>query len=400
VQLDVPLAPPDAFALDPAVVHLNHGSFGACPRAVLAEQTRLRARVEAATMRYFVCEWQGDVDRARARVAGWLGGDPDGFVFVPNTTTAVSAVLGSLSFGPGDELLCTDHTYKACRNALERTARRTGASVVTAAIPWPIADAADATRAILDAVTPRTRLALVDHISSATALVFDLPAILAGLAARGVDAIVDGAHAPGQVALDLRALGAAYYIGNGHKWLCGPKGCAFLHVRADRRAPIHPLVTSHGFASDYGPPNRFHAEHDWQGSHDPTAYLSLPAAIDTIGDFGGGNATDDGWDAVRARNHALALAARDLLADRLGAGTMAPASMIGAMAVVPISLPDGARALAIEKDLLLRGWEVPIIEGPRGQALVRVATHVYIRLDEVEGLAVALAASGIRGATP
>src|SRR4029079_4292272 len=128
VQLDVPLAPPDAFALDPAVVHLNHGSFGGCPRAVLAAQTRLRARVEAATMRYFVCEWQGDVDRARARVAGWLGGDPDGFVCVPNTTTAVSAVLGSLSFGPGDELLCTDHTYKACRNALERTARRTGAS--------------------------------------------------------------------------------------------------------------------------------------------------------------------------------------------------------------------------------------------------------------------------------
>ncbi len=391
-RIDVPVAPPGAFVLDPAVVHLNHGSYGACPRAVLDEQTRLRARLEAATMRYFVRDWQGDTDHARARVAAFVGADPEGLVFVPNTTTAVSAVLGSIALAPGDELLATDHTYRACRNALDRTAARTGARVVVAPLPWPIADAADATAAILGAATPRTRLALVDHITSATALVLDVAAIVRALADRGIDALIDGAHAPGQIELDVTAIGAAYYIGNGHKWLCGPKGVAFLHVRADRRAEVHPLGTSHGFSREYGPSNRFWAEHDWQGTHDPTAYLALPTAIDDVGAMGGG------WPAVRARNHALAVAARELLADRLGAGTLAPASMLGAMAAVPIALPDGAAALALEAQLLDQGWEVPVIAGPRGKALVRIATHLYNRLDEIEGLAVALAALGIRGA--
>src|SRR5262249_8828276 len=157
------------------------------------------------------------------------------------------------------------------------------------------------------------------HITSATAIVCDLAAIVSALAARGVDTLVDGAHAPGQVEVDLGALGAAYYVANGHKWLCAPKGAAFLHVRADRRAQVRPLVTSHGASPDYGPANRFHAEHDWTGTHDPTAYLSLPFAIDHVASLVPG-----GWPEVRARNHALAIAGRALLTDRLAAGTLAP----------------------------------------------------------------------------
>jgi isopenicillin-N epimerase len=382
--------PSEAFGLDPTVVHLNHGSYGACPRAVLDEQVRLRARLEAATMRYFVRDWQGDVDRARARVAAFVGADPEGFVFVPNTTTGVATVLASLDLAPGDELLATDHTYRACRNALDRTAARTGARIVVAPLPWPVASADQVTAAITAAATPRTRLALVDHITSATAIVCDLAAIVSALAARGVDTLVDGAHAPGQVDVELGALGAAYYVANGHKWLCGPKGAAFLHVRADLRARVRPLVTSHGASPEYGPPNRFHAEHDWTGTHDPTAYLSLPFAIDHVASLVPG-----GWPEVRARNHALAIAGRALLADRLGAGVLAPDAMLGAMACVPVVLP--APALAVERTLLDAGWEVPVIAGPRGLGMVRISTHLYNTLDQVEGLAVALAAAGVTG---
>lgn len=387
----MPVAPAGAFVLDPAVVHLNHGSYGACPRAVLDHQAARRATIEAATMRYFVRDWQGDVDRARAAVAAFVGGDPDGLVFTPNTTTGVATVLASLELGAGDELVATDHTYRACRNALDRIAARTGAKVVVAKLPWPVRDAGDVTAALVAAATPRTKLALVDHVTSATALVVDLPAIVRELAARGVDTLVDGAHAPGQIEVDLRALGAAYYVANGHKWLCSPKGAAFLHVRADLRARVHPLVTSHGFSAEYGPANRFHAEHDWTGTHDPTAYLSLPFAIEHVASLGGG------WPRIRARNHALAIAGRDLLADRLGAGTLAPASMVGAMACVPVALPHGARGIEVERRLLEAGWEVPVIDGPRGVAMVRISAHLYNAIDQIEGLAVALAAQGVTG---
>jgi isopenicillin-N epimerase len=396
-RIDVPAAPADTFVLDPSVVHLNHGSYGACPRAVLDQQARLRARVEAATMRYFVCEWQGDLDRARAAVASFVGADPEGLVFTPNTTTGVSTVLASIApeLRPGDELLATDHTYRACRNALDRTAARTGAKVVVAPLPWPARDPGDVTAALTAAATPRTKLALVDHITSATALVCDAREVVRELAARGIDTLVDGAHAPGQVELDVGAIGAAYYVANGHKWLCGPKGAAFLHVRADLRARVHPLVVSHGFSAEYGPPNRFHAEHDWTGTHDPTAYLALPAAIDHVASLVPG-----GWAAIRARNHALAVAGRELLADRLGAGVLAPASMLGAMACVPVTLPTGTAAIAVERALLDQGWEVPVIPGPRGIAMVRISAHLYNHVEQVLGLAIALSALGVRGATP
>lgn len=392
LPLDTPVARDDLFALDPTVVHLNHGSFGACPRNVLRDQDDRRAQLEFATMRYFVRQWQADVDVARAAVAGFVGADPAGLVFVPNSTTGVATVLASLALRPGDELLTTDHAYRACRLALERIATAAGARVVVAELPWPAPDAAAVTAAIVGAATERTRLALVDHVTSATAMIIDVAAVIAALAARGIDTLVDGAHAPGQVGLAIDALGAAYYVGNGHKWLCGAKGSAFLWARADRRAGLHPLVTSHGFASSYGPANRFWAEHDWTGSHDPTPYLVLPLAIATIGALGGG------WDRVRAHNHALVIAGRARVAAQLGAGAMAPDALHGAMAVIPVSLPPGAAAHAIERQLLDAGWEVPVIAGPRGQALVRISAHLYNHLAEYDGLAVALAAAGVTGA--
>lgn len=367
----------DAFALDWGIVHLNHGSFGGCPRAVLAAQAAWRARLEAAPMRFFVVDWQDAIDAARARLAAFLGADPAGLVFVPNATTAVATVLDAL-VGPGDEVVTTDHTYAACRHQLDRLAATRGARVVTAAIDFPRTDAAPVD-ALLAAVTPATRVVLVDHVTSPTALVLDVARVAAALAPR-VHVVVDGAHAPGMLDLALAALpGVAAYAGNLHKWCCAPKGAAFLYVRDDLRDRVHPLVTSHGHGAG------FHAEHDWTGTHDPSAYLAVPAALDEIARLGGG------WPAVRAHNRALARAMRDALCAALGRPAPAPDALLGSMATIPVTLPAPPRD--VERRLLAAGWEVSC-PAWRGAAHVRVSAHLYSTLDEAERLGALLVSLG------
>lgn len=377
----------DAFLLDPDVIHLNHGSFGACPRAVLDAQSIWRARIEAATMRFFVVEWQDAIDAARARLADFVGADPRGLVFVPNATTGVATALDAL-VPPGADLVTTDHAYAACRNGLDRVAAARGARVVTAHVDFP-ARPGQAVEAILAAVTPATRVVLVDHITSPTALVIDVEAIIHELATRGIHVIVDGAHVPGQLALDLGALaGVAAYAGNLHKWACAPKGAGFLHVRDDLRDAVRPLVTSHGAAVP--PPDRFLAEHDWTGTHDPTAYLSVPAALDEIARLGGG------WPAVRARNHALAIEMRDVVAAALGGAPAAPDALIGTMASLPVALPAGTTPRGFERGLLLTGWEVWVGEWPRlGAVYLRLSAHLYNTIDDAIRLAAHLRGLGV-----
>ncbi len=395
LDLDQPRAPLSAFALDPAVLHLNHGSFGACPRAVLAAQDAARAAVERATMQYFVTRHAGDLAAARAAAAGFVGADPDGFVFVANATTGVATVLANLRLAAGDELLTTDHAYRACKNQLDRLAAAAGARVVIAPIVTPVRDPRAPIAAIVERVTARTRLVLVDHVTSPTALVLDVAALAAALPAD-VELLIDGAHAPGMLDLDVAALAAAgvtYYTGNFHKWTCAPKGAAFLWVAAHRRDGFRPLVVSHGATLPLGDSTRFRLEHDWTGTHDPSPYLAVPAAIAHGAELGGG------WPAVRARGRALADAFAAELGERLGADPIAPPSMRGAMAAVTVTLPAGADALAITHALLADDIEAPII--PAGVArwpLVRVSAHLYNRRADLERLIVALARHGVRGA--
>jgi len=380
-------APLDAFVLDPAVVHLNHGSFGACPRAVLAAQTAWRTRLEAATMRFFVLDWQDAVDAARARVAAFLGAEPAGLVFVPNATTGIATALDAL-VEPGAEVVTTDHGYAACRNGLDRIAAARGARVVTAHVEVP-ARPGQAADAIVAAVTPATRVVLVDHVTSPTALIVDVAAIVGALAPRGIHVIVDGAHAPGQLDLDLAGLaGVAAYAGNLHKWVCAPKGAGFLWVRDDLRGRVRPLVTSHGYTAAM--PDRFLLEHDWTGTHDPSPYLSAPAAIDEIARLGGG------WAAVRARNHALALAMRDAVLAAIGGAPAAPDALLGAMASIPVALPAGATPRGLERDLLRDGWEVAIADWPQlGAVYLRVSAHLYSALDDAIRLGAHLRGLGV-----
>jgi isopenicillin-N epimerase len=378
------------WTLDPTVSFLNHGSFGACPVVVLEAQTELRARLEREPVRFFLREMQPLLDEARAALAAFLGADPEGLVFVPNATTGVSAVLRSLAFAAGDELLTTNHAYNACTNALRLAADSTGARVVVADVPFPLGGADEVLGAVLGAVTPRTRLALIDHVTSPTGLIFPLADLVTALESRGVPVLVDAAHTAGMVPVDVARLGAAFLTGNCHKWLCAPKGAGFLCVRSDLRDRIHPAVTSHGRNAPLSGRSRFHVEFDWPGTDDPTAWLCVPHALSAVAAMVPG-----GWPEVRARNRALALAARKLLAAALGVALPCPDDMIGSLAALPLPDGDGAPPRSPlyldplqDRMLFDHGIEVPVIPWPAPpRRLVRVSAQLYNDLDEYRRLA-------------
>ena len=297
----------EAFLIDPGACTVNHGSYGATPRAVLAEQDRWRAMMEAQTSRFFNRVLPGALRAAAGRLAAHVGAAAEDVAFVPNATTGVNAVLRSRDFEPGDEILMLSHVYGAVRNTARYVAERTGARLVEAALPWPRPDDAGIIASVAGAITPRTRIAVLDHITSPSAVVLPIAELVALCHARGVPVLVDGAHAPGQAALDVEAIGADWYTGNAHKWLFAPKGCAFLHARREAHAGLHPAVISHGLGRG------FVAEFDWTGTVDPSAYLAIGAALDFHAALGG--------DALMARNAALAAEASARFAVRLGTET-------------------------------------------------------------------------------
>jgi isopenicillin-N epimerase len=378
--------------LDPAVAFLNHGSYGACPAEILRHQSALRAEMEAEPVRFLGRELERRLDAARAALGAFVGADPDDLAFVANATGGVNAVLRSLRLEAGDELLTTDHAYAACRNTLDYVAERTGARVVVATVPFPVADPEAVVDVVLAGVTPRTRLALVDHVTSPTGLVLPLARIVAALSARGVDTLVDGAHAPGMIPLDLGRLGAAYYSANCHKWLCTPKGSAFLWVRRDRQAAIHPLTISHGAKGERAGRTRFRLEFDWTGTQDPTAWLTVPRAIDYLGGL-----VEGGWPALMARNRGLALEARRRLCAAVGTPPACPDEMIGSLASVLLpdnpSTPTGWRVPEPLQARLFEGHgiEVPVMRWPGPpRRLVRVSCQLYNRVEQYAALADAL----------
>ena len=381
--------------LDPTITFLTHGTFGACPEPVLAVQRALRDRMEADPVRFLDLDLPGLLDDARRRVGRFLGADPDGLAFVPNATVGVNTVLQSLHFEPGDELLSNDHEYNATLNAMQAVAARDGARVVIARIPFPVRDSDEALEAILTEVTPRTRLVVVSHVTSPTALILPVEALVAALAERGIDTLVDGAHAPGMVPVDVDRLGAAYWTGNGHKWLCGPKGAAVLWVRADRRDRVHPLVVSHGANTPITDRSRFRLEFDWTGTPDPTASLTLPEALAWMA------AQPGGWPATMAANHELVLAGRDRLATALGIDPPAPDAMLGAMATLPLEGVAGeAAGVALGRRLLnderiqvpIVAWPVRAarIDGTEPAILVRISAQRYNEPGDYDRLAGAL----------
>ena len=316
----------EQFQLDPAWTFLNHGSFGACPRIVLEEQDRWRERMERQPVRFLARELFDHLNQARDVLAPRLGAKAENLCFVPNATTGVNAVIESFPLQPGEIILTTSHRYFAVRRTLDRKAQRCGAHVEEVLIPDLVQDPQEISEIFERAIKPQTRLIVIDQISSPTALHFPITSISRLARERGIQLLVDGAHAPGHVPLDLQALDADWWTGNLHKWVCAPKGSALLWVNPRNRSPIHHPVASHGF--DLG----MHAEFDWPGTYDPSAFLSGPAAWRLHEAWGGSQRMN--------LHHRLVRYGRRLLLDIPGISSQHPdtEAWYGAMATVVLPL--------------------------------------------------------------
>ena len=331
--------------------------------------------MEAQPTRFFAREYPSAIRAAAGALAGFLNAAADDLVFVPNATTGCNAVLRSLRFAPGDEILVIDHVYNAVRNTVRHVAERAGAVVVTAELAFPRPDEDSVVDAVRRAITPRTRVAVLDHITSASALVLPIARMIAVCREAGVQVLVDGAHAPGQVALDLTALGADWYTGNCHKWLMAPKGCAFLHAARGRQAALNPVTISHGLGQGFA------AEFDWTGTTDPSAFLAIGAALEFCERLGGVR--------LRARNSALARSATELLVDRLGTEAGARPEMMAAMGLVRLPARGPAtlaEAAAMRERLFAAGTDAPV-NLLAGGLWLRISAQAYNDIGDYERLA-------------
>lgn len=364
------------WTLDWSATHLNHGSYGATPKPVLAAQDQVRQDMERAIGDFFSRQLPKRMRAAAAELADYLGAERDDVVFVDNATAGAQSVIGSIELQPGDEILINDQTYNAVKNIARHEAARAGARVVEVMFPFPVAD--DGT-SIVDALTAglseRTRLVILDHITSATAVVMPIERLIAASHATGALVLVDGAHAPGQVALDLTALGADFYTGNCHKWLAAPKGAAFLWARREHQPWLHPPVISHGLGRG------FVAEFDWTGTHDPSGYLAVPAALAFRQTFGDSR--------IKSRNRALAETAGAYLAQAWTTRLGGPASLAGSMRMIELPLASGAAP-----DVRLKLWQDHRIDVPvnalAGGLWVRISAQLYNEMDDYRRLAAAV----------
>lgn len=367
------------FALDSSVLHLNHGSYGATPLSVLAEQARWRTRMEENPMRFFADDLPSLLRASAADVAARFGGDADGWVFNENVTAAVNAVLNSLQLRAGDVLLTTSHAYGAVLKAMRRRALEVGAELQIVALPATIESEDQVCEAVLAAFSERARLLIVDHVTSPTAILFPVARIIAAARKANVPVFVDGAHVPGMFGLDAAALGADWYAGNIHKWMFAPKGCGVLWCAPERRNETHPAITSHGWGSGLA------AEFDWIGTRDPTPWLCFGAAAQAHDRFGGPR--------LMARNIALASEAGDMLCARLGAARSAPAKLQCAMTAVRLAAKGTPeQALRLRRRLATDyGIEVPVFVFEEVLWL-RVSAQIYNERADYERLGEALGA--------
>jgi isopenicillin-N epimerase len=310
--------------LDPAVTYLNHGGYGVAPHEVLAVQAAWRDRIERNPTRFMVRELPDALRAAASAVARYIGAAPEDVVFVDNATGGCNAVLRSIDLAPGDEILVTNLGYGAITKAARYAAERSGAQVIESTVPLPLPDEEAVIAAVAARLGPRTRLAVFDHVASHTALVLPVAALSRLAHEAGARVLIDGAHAPGQVALDVPGIGADWYIGNCHKWLMAPRGCGFLWAAPAIQQATRPLAISHGYGGG------FQAEFGWTGTRDPSPFLAAPAGIAFHDRLGG--------DGLRARNEALARAAGRLLLDAWGTAIGGPEACFAAMVTVRLPL--------------------------------------------------------------
>ncbi len=374
----------EEFELDPAVAYLNHGGYGATPRAVTQEQQRRRAAIERNPTGYLSRELPEALRHAASEVAAAIGARGGDLVFVENATSGINAVLRSLALSPGDEIVLPSLAYPAIRNAAHFVAQACGARLVEAELTLPLRDREAALDGIARAIGPRTRLVIVDHIASASALHLPVAAIVELAHRAGAKILIDGAHAPGQVPLDLASLGAEWYVGNLHKWYFAPRACGVLWARGGAQEALHPLAISHGLGQG------FCAEFDWTGTRDFSGWLAAPAGIAFHRRLGGAD--------LMARNAALAHSAAAELARAWRTETAAPLTMFAAMAAIRLPVAGDAsaqRARAIVRWLAAQHRIEAVVSAVGGALWVRISAQAYNAPEDFARLADAVKAGGL-----
>ncbi len=363
--------PRDLFLLRPDVVFLNHGSFGACPRPVFDAYQQWQRELERQPVDFLGRRFADLMGEARAVLAGYVGADADDLVYLPNATTGLNIVARSLPLETGDEVVTTDQEYGAAERTWRFVCERRGAKLVQVRLPVPVESPEQIVETLWAQVTSRTRVLFFSHLTSPTALILPAADLVRRARGAGIITVVDGAHAAGQIPLDLTALGADFYAASCHKWMCAPKGSGFLWARRETQPLLHPLVVSWGWREG------FIKEQQWQGTRDPAAYLATPAAIEFL--------RSPAWRDVPQRCHALAAEARAALLESGGLPALSPdgdrwyAQMVSAP--LPLTDGDGAQRRLREEFRV----EVPIVAW-RERQLLRVSVQGYNTQADIEAL--------------
>jgi isopenicillin-N epimerase len=373
----------ELFLLDPGVIFLNHGSFGACPKPVFAAYQVWQRRLEEQPVLFLGREFTDLQLSARQKLGAFLGAQAEDLVYIPNATYGVNIIARSLAIQSGDEILTTDHEYGACDNTWEFICRKTGGKYIHQPIDLPVDSVEACANQLWRGVTARTKLIFLSHITSPTAQCLPVEAICLRAQQAGILTFIDGAHAPGQIPLNLEATGADFYTGNAHKWMLSPKGAAFLYARRENQSLVEPLVVSWGYSADEKTTtgNRFIDLLQWTGTHDPSAALTVPTAIEFM--------QEHHWEQLRQECQALLRQALKRIQDLTGlppayAAGDQPCTLPPQLAIAP--LPQSTDLAALKASLYDQfRIEVPLTEW-NGHKFIRISVQAYNSQEDMDTL--------------
>jgi isopenicillin-N epimerase len=375
--------------LDDETVFLNHGSYGATPTIVLDEQKRWQRLLEKDPVRFYEEIAPDALRKSREAIANLVNCDPEDLALIENATSGVNIILRSLSFEKGDEIIVPDHAYQACRNTIDYVAEKWGAVVITCEIPFPVKNTQIIIDNVMKCVTKRTKLALIDTVTSPTGLRMPFEELVELLESKGVNVLLDAAHGIGMIPLNLEKIGASYTTSNCHKWLCAPKGSAFLHVKKDLQEFIHPLTISHGMTVPLGGSTRFRHEFDWTGTRDISAWCVLPFVIEELSQLVGMS-----WEEIMEHNKDLVIKGRNIICEKLNIKPQCPDEMVASISTIKISskkdnIVDFHEIDPLHLELLKNyNIQVPVWYWPSPEGrYIRISAQLYNNKDEYEYLA-------------
>ncbi len=383
-----PLPKPSALAthwsMNPNIVYLNHGSFGGTPTYVTNSQRALQTEMEYEAIEYFIDKLPTYLNTSKLALANFVGTDANNIVYTQNTTTGINCILSSMPSQVGDEWLTTNQSYGACVHALKQYAYQKGCTVVTAQIPYPVQNDVEIVAAFEAAITPKTKVALVDYITSATALILPIKKIITLLQSKGIKVVVDAAHAPGMVNFSIDELQPNYFVANCHKWICSPKGSAFMYVAPQHQDDVKPLVISHYNDTAEGTAAHWSNQFMWDGTHDYSTYITVKTALEYMPTL-----IEGGWAAIKNHNHNLVLTAAHTIANALQVQLPTTDAMVGS--IVNIPMPNGKKpkhsfhSNTELKNILFEKYkiEVPIFMYPHApQQWLRLSAQLYNSMEQ------------------